>query len=311
VTGVVGAAGSLIASLPAGAALALSAGQVEAALGSPLAASDRPRIQVTAAASALEVQTFLSQPAGGFVEVSAAQTGSSVEVRSFYPASTVGLTSFVRIINAGSASSSITASLLDDATGAVLGSGSLVTSLALGAVQTFTAGQIQAAVGASIPAGVTPRLRIASNGAALEVQSFLAQPGGWFTNASSAVVGSRPVVKLFIPTVDSAQGISTLRVTNLGTAAAEVKAALIDDATGTTQGDAKVLIASLPAGATRVLSAAQVEAVFGIGLGMASTRRIAEGSRPRLALTSNQGELAVQSFVAGPGGVLVEMSGGQ
>jgi hypothetical protein len=310
-TGAVGAAGNLIASLPAGGALALGAAQIEAALGAPLTANDRPRLQVTAAGSALEVQSFLSQPVGGFAEVSSAQTGSTVDVRSFYPAGTAGLTSFVRVINAGTGATALTASLLDDATGAILGTGNLVTSLAPGAVQTFTASQIQAAVGASLPAGVTPRLRIASNGAALEVQSFLAQAGGWFTNASSAVVGTRPVVKFWIPQVDAALGVSNLRITNLANTAAEVKAALIDDNTGTTTGEAKVLIASLPAGATRSLSAAQVEAVFGIGLGNASTRRITEGSRPRLALTSNQGELAVQSFVSGPGGVMTEFSSGQ
>lgn len=312
VTGAVGAPATLIASLPAGAAVSLGAAQIEAALGRALAPADRPRLQVTAASSALEVQTYLSQPAGGFAEVSAAQTGTSVMVRSFYPSNTPNRTSFVRIINAGVAGTTpIFATLIDNATGQTLANGVLASSLLAGAVVTYTSSQIEAALNYTVTTGVTARLRLASNGMPLEVQSYLAQPNGWFTNTSNAQVGTNPVVKLHVPQIDASTGYaSLLRITNTGAVAAEVRASLIDDFTGSTTGQSQVLIASLAAGATQTLNAAQVEAVFGIGLGSASLGRINPGARPRLRLSSTQ-VLEVQSLLTNPAGVLTDISSGQ
>lgn len=311
VTGAASAPATLIASLPAGAAVSLGAGQIEAALGRALAPADRPRLQVVAASSALEVQTYLSQPAGGFAEVSAAQTGTSVMVRSFYPSNTPNRTSFVRIINAGVAGTTpIFATLIDNATGQTLANGVLASSLLAGAVVTYTSSQIEAALNYIVAAGVSTRLRIASSGAPLEVQSYLAQPNGWFTNVSNAQVGNSPVVKLHVPQIDSPTGYaSSLRITNTGAQAAEVRASLIDDVIGTA-GKSQVLIASLAAGATQTLTAAQVEAVFGIGLGNASLTRINPGARPRLGLSSTQ-VLEVQSLLSNPAGVMTDISTGQ
>jgi hypothetical protein len=58
----------LTASLPAGAAVTFTAQQVEAALGQSIPAGDRSRIRVTAVASTLDVQSFMSNPGGVITE---------------------------------------------------------------------------------------------------------------------------------------------------------------------------------------------------------------------------------------------------
>lgn len=318
-TGAVGTPGILHSALPAGAAVNYLASQVEAALGKPLVASDRPRIQVNGAESTLEVQSYLAQPGGGFTEVSGAQTGSAVEVRSFYPAATVGLTSFVRIINASpnapGFASAVQADLLD-AAGKTIATGLLATALPGGAMITLTAKEIETAMGYAIPLGTIPRLRVSINGAQLEVQSYVLQPNAWLTLAANATVGRKAYVRTFMPQIDAASGYtSAVRVTNTGNAATSVFAELIDDASGYTYSDypgvGKQLVASLAAGETKEFSAKQVEALFGIGLSPAeSTRSIKSGSRPRLALYSDT-QLQVQSLLTQPGGVVMELSEAQ
>ncbi len=314
-TGAVGTPGTLHTALPAGAASSYTASQIEAALGRPLASSDRPRIQVSAPASTLDVQSFLAQPTGGFTEVSGAQTGSSIEVRSYAPASTVGQTSFVRIINAGSNTaanaSPITAEFLDER-GKVLASGLLASLMPGGAVTTLTSKEMETAIGFAPPVGTTPRLRISSKGAPLEVQSYLLQPNAWFALASNAAVGRTAIVRTYVPQIDAPAGYSsTLRITNTGSQATAVKAQIIDDTTGSLGTlQALVVIDSLAPGATRVISATQLEAVFGIGLGAASTSRLNSGARPRIAFSADQ-VLQVQSLLNQPGGVAVEVSDGQ
>lgn len=318
-TGAVGTPGVLHSALPAGAAVNYLASQIEAALGAPLAASDRPRIQVNAAESTLEVQSYLAQPGGGFTEVSGAQTGSAVEVRSFYPASTLGKTSFVRIINASpntpGFASAVQAELLD-AAGKTIATGLLATALPGGAMITLTAKEIETAMGYAIPLGTIPRLRVSINGAQLEVQSYVLQPNAWLTLAANATVGRKAYVRTFMPQIDAASGYtSAVRVTNTGNAATSVFAELIDDASGYTYSDypgvGKQLVASLAAGETKEFSAKQVEALFSIGLSPAeSTRSIKPGSRPRLALYSET-QLQVQSLLTQPGGVVIELSEAQ
>ena len=67
-TGVVGAAGTLNAAVPAGAAITYSGQQVEAALGITLPASARPRLRVTSS-TAVEVQSFQANPGGVVTDV--------------------------------------------------------------------------------------------------------------------------------------------------------------------------------------------------------------------------------------------------
>jgi len=64
-TGVVGTAGVLISSLPAGASRTLDSTQIEAVLGAQTATA-RPRIRITAPTNSMEVQTYVFTPAGQF-----------------------------------------------------------------------------------------------------------------------------------------------------------------------------------------------------------------------------------------------------
>jgi hypothetical protein len=144
------------------------------------------------------------------------------------------------------------------------------------------------------------------------VQSYLLQPNAWFALASNAAVGRKAVVRTYVPQIDAAGGYSSaLRITNTGSQATAVSAQIIDDVVGSpTTPTALVVIDSLAPGATRTLSSAQLEAVFGIGLGSASTSRLNPGARPRIALSGDQ-VLQVQSLLSQPGGVTVEISDGQ
>ena len=71
-TGVIGQSKLLMASLPAGGARTFISSEVEQVLGLSIAGGLRPRIQITGN-QVLEVQSFLLQPSGSFLEVSGAQ----------------------------------------------------------------------------------------------------------------------------------------------------------------------------------------------------------------------------------------------
>ena len=299
-TGQTGAAGTLNASLPAGAAFTYSATQVEAALGSPIAAGERPRILVTGANSLLDVQTFLLQPGGVFSNHSSGQTGNTVDVRNYVPVATTGYTSYLRVINDGSVAAPVTVALLDES-GAVSPAATLIASLPAGAAMTLTSSQVEAALGINIPAAARPRIRVSSS-VMLGVQSFLLQPGGAFNEMSDASSGTSVDVRTYIPAADARSGYTSyLRVINTGIAATPVTVALVDGITGAV-GSAGTLIASLPAGGASTLTPSQVEAALGTA--------IASGSRPRIRVSGNT-VLEVQSYLMQPGGAFAEVSGGQ
>jgi len=301
-SGQTGSQGILAASLPAGAAITYTAAQVEAALGTAIAAGERPRLLVSAARSAVDVQSFLLQPGGTFSEVSSSQSGSSVDVRSYVPAAAVGYASYLRIINNSGTATPVTASVIDGATGAISVTGTLITALAGNAALTLTSTQVEAALGIAIPAVDRPRLRVSSATASLTVQSFLLQPGGAFDEISGAAVGTSVLVRTYVPAADAVTGYSSyLRVINTGSVPTPVSVAVVDDVTGLA-GNPGTLITSLPAGAAETFSAGQVEAALGAP--------IAADRRPRLQVRGNT-VLEVQSFLLQPGGAFTEVSGGQ
>lgn len=301
-TGAVGAEGTLIASLAPGAAQTFSAAQVEAALGTALAADDRPRILVSGPGSLLEVQSFLLQPDGTFANVSSGQAGTTVDVRSYVPAAAGGYASYVRVINGGDAATPVTVALIDAATGTVGPARLLAASLPGGAARTFSSAEIEAALGQPVPAHSRPRLRIQGGNNDLRVQSFLLQPGGAFNEVSEAASGTSVEVRTYVPASEADSGYASfLRVINVGAQATPVSVALIDPQTGIA-GPVRTLIASLPAGAARTLAAPEIEAVF--------DAPVAAGSRPRLRVAAGT-MLEVQSYLLQPGGVFAEVSSGQ
>lgn len=313
VTGVAGSAGILHPALGGGSAMTFPAGSVEAALGQSLSANDRPSILFSVVPpSTIEVQSFLSQPGGAYTDISTSQGGNayellpgggaSIDVRSYVPAAMVGYTSFIRINNVGSAATPVTGSLIDATTGNVLGTATIVWSLAQSGAITLSSAQIEAALGLAISADQRPRLRVSSATADLRVQSFLLQPGGAYNEISPALRGTSVQVRIYAPAADVKSGYTTyLRVINVGNAATPVSVALIDGTTGNT-GPTGILLASLPVGAARTLSSAAVEAALGTP--------VASGTRPRL-LISGTSTLEVQSFLIQPGGAITEVSGAQ
>jgi len=74
IDGAVTTAGTIISSLPAGGAQTLTAAQIEAVLGAPAGgATVRPRLRVTGPTNGLQVQSFMSSPAGVFTDMTGAQ----------------------------------------------------------------------------------------------------------------------------------------------------------------------------------------------------------------------------------------------
>jgi hypothetical protein len=304
-TGVVGSSGQLTASLPAGAAITFSAQQVETALGQALAASSRPRIRVTAS-SQIEVQSFMSNPGGVVTQVSDALTASTgYAVRSYVPAANApaGYTSFIRVINIGTAASPIQATLIDDTTGAAGASGQLIASLPAGAAVTFSAQQVETALGASLNASSRPRISITAVSVPLEVQSFIANPGGAVTQIGGAQSGTAVTVRSYIPAANASSGYSGfIRIINTSTTATPITLDLRDGDTGALTVSGKQLVASLPAGAARTFSAQEIETALGVSL--------AASARPRIQVSANV-SVDVQSFMSNPGGTVTQLSGAQ
>ena len=305
VTGIPGTGGTLTYSLAAGGAYTYSGAQVEAAMGSVIPASERPRIRVSASSSALEVQSFMLQPGQVFNDVSGAQTpsGQSVIVSNYAPNAAAPYVSYLRVINTGTVATSVNAARIRP-DGVTQGSGILNSSLSPGAAVTYSAAQVEAAMGIVIPASERPRILLSGTAAnsKLNVQSFMLQPGGVFADDSTSEGGSSVDVRTYVPAAAAGTGYSSfLRIINNGTTATPITMALIDDVTGLAFAP-KTAIGSLAGGAATTLTAAQVEAALGMA--------IPASSRPRIRVSTPSGTipLITQSFMLQPGGAFYEVS---
>jgi hypothetical protein len=298
-TGVAGASGQLMASLPAGAAVTFTAQQIETAMGSTLSTAGRPRISISAGSVPLEVQSFMANPDGTVTQIGGAQSGTSVAVRSYIPAASAssGYSGFIRVINTSSTATPISVSLLDGATGQASASGQLVASLPAGAAKTFSAQQVETALGLTLAAGDRPRILVTAS-VSVDVQSFMSNPGGTVTQLSGAQRGDSADIRTYIPAGNAAGGYASLiRVINTGSAATPVTVAVIDGAAGTVGASAQ-LTASLAAGAAVTFTAQQMETALG--------QAIAAADRPRIRVTASASTIEVQSFMSNPGGVITE-----
>ena len=230
-------------------------------------------------------------------------TVATVDIRTFIPASfsASGYTSYLRIINTGSAATPITVARIDEATGAVSAAGVLTPSLAVDGAVTFTAQQVETALGMRLTATERPRIRVNGVLSTIEAQSYMLQPGGLFEEVSAAQVGSTVKVRTYIPAADSASGyVSYIRVINPGSIATPITVSLIDGTTGVT-GNSFTLASSLAAGAAQTFTSSQIESIIG---------PVGSGLRPRLRITGNV-QLEVQSFITQPGGAFTNVSTGQ
>ena len=302
-TGQAGAAVTLISSLAAGTASFYCNASIESALGALFPASDRPQLIISAPGASLDVQSFLLQPGGAYTDISSFQSGTTVDVRTYVPASAIGYTSILRIANNGSNAAAVTVAVLDDTTGIPGATTTITSNLPGNGVLMLTAPQLETALGFTIPAASRPRLRVSSANN-LSVQSLLLQPSGAYDEMSGAQTGTSIDVRAYIPAADGVTGYSSnVRIINTGATATPVTVAVIDPTVGTT-GAAATLIASLPAGAARNFSSSQLETALGTS--------IAAGTRPRIQISGNgTNVLEVQSFLIQPGGAFNEVSGAQ
>lgn len=115
--------------------------------------------------------------------------GGSVYVRSYIPMAAAGYESFIRVINTGAVTASISAQVISDSTGVTGPSAVVATNLLPGAAVTLNSSQIEtpivAAGGTAVGATSRPRLLI-TGPTSLTVQSFfLSEANGDFNEVSS------------------------------------------------------------------------------------------------------------------------------
>jgi len=112
--------------------------------------------------------------------------GQQVDVRSYIPVGNTGYTGFVRVINTGSVAAPITGQFLYE-NGTSGTAGVLIGSLPPAGVQTLTANQVETAIGAPTGgAAARPRLRVTAPTNGMNVQSFMASPGGLVSDMTGA-----------------------------------------------------------------------------------------------------------------------------
>jgi len=116
------------------------------------------------------------------------QNGSTVDVRSYIPAVTVGYTSFERIINSGGVAATVTGQWLYE-NGTTSTAATLITpALAIGGATTLTSTQIEAALGAPTATigNNRPRLRLTAATNGLQAQWFFLNPSNDFSTMHGA-----------------------------------------------------------------------------------------------------------------------------
>ena len=109
--------------------------------------------------------------------------GSQTDVRNYVPLAVAGWTQYLRVINTGSVTASVSAQAISDTTGLPIGSAAVVISnMPAGAATTLSSTQIEAAIGAQAVAS-RPRIRITAPTNGMDVQNFVFTPNGSFTAA--------------------------------------------------------------------------------------------------------------------------------
>ena len=113
--------------------------------------------------------------------------GQQRDIRSYIPASTVGYTSFVRLINTGAVAAAISGQWIYE-NGTAGTTGVLLASHPAGGAVTLSSAQIEASLGApTVIGGNRPRLRLTAPTNALEAQSFfMTNANGNFSEVTGA-----------------------------------------------------------------------------------------------------------------------------
>ncbi len=232
------------------------------------------------------------------IPASATLANTVVDIRNYIPAalSSAGYMGFIRVINPSGTATPVSVAVIDENTGVAGGAKTLTGALPAGAAVTYSAVDIEQALGGAIAAGSRPRIRVSAP-VPIQAQSFQANPGGISTLNSSALSETSVDVPSYLPwALHTSNYVSYLRIINTGTSATAVSVALIDGDTGVV-GTAGTLNAALPPGAAVTYSGQQIESALGINL--------PGSARPRIRVTSTTA-VEVQSFQANPGGVVTD-----
>jgi hypothetical protein len=110
--------------------------------------------------------------------------GGLVIVRSYIPVAAGGYTSYVRVINTGSNSASISMAFVSDTTGVTGTSGVVGTAIPAGGAAIYSASQIEAVLGAQA-AGARPRVQVTAP-TSISVQHYIINPNGTLTTMHSS-----------------------------------------------------------------------------------------------------------------------------
>ncbi len=148
-----------------------SAGNVAAPITATIAASLTPAVGTDAPTTATGLGYALNY------------NGSQVDVRNYVPLAVAGWTQYLRIINTGSVTASVSAQAISDTTGLPVGTPAvIIANMAPGVATTLSSTQIEAAIGAQA-ATSRPRIRVTAPTNGMDVQNFVFTPNGSFTAA--------------------------------------------------------------------------------------------------------------------------------
>ena len=259
----------------------------------------------------LSAQSLIRTPDGFLTNMSAVVTpnsnGSST-VSFLNPASNAAQQSFIRVINAGAESSSITISAVDDV-GQISPNGDVLLTLAAGKSLELSASDLERGnpnlqLNGSLGVGSGRwRLNVSSQ-PKVKVMSYVLTSTGFLTNMSevAGAAGGRHTVWIFNPGSNSNQA-SKLRVINNGQDDAAVTITGIDDEGNTRPGSD--LTFDLPYISVKEITAAELEngsSVKGLAGGIGDGK-----GKWRLTVSSDE-PVTVQSLLETPAGFITNLS---
>lgn len=112
------------------------------------------------------------------------RNGASATLINYVPAAAAPYQTYVRVANNSSLAGDVTVTFIA-ADGSTLGTGTLASSMAANASQTFSPAEVEQAAGVTLAEGDRPQLIVSAVTPNIDVQAFLADPNGGFTNMTS------------------------------------------------------------------------------------------------------------------------------
>ena len=300
--------------IPAGASLTYTAGELESGLGAGLSGSlgegTGPWRLIVDSAQPVQVMNLVSSPTGHLSNLSTVPFNATPGVHGvpLLPASSnpLGQQGLVRVINRTDTAGEVYIKAFNDTQWDY---DPLVLSLAAGESVQFDANDLeQGNPGRGLAGGIGPgegdwRLELSSE-LDIEVLSYVRNWDGLLTAMHDVVPGENAHYRVasFNGQADSEQE-SRLRLINPGSTAAEVTISRADSPDAFAGGEVSVTI---PAGASRTYTA--MELATGEGAGLAGS--LGESAGRRQLVVESGHSLQVMSLLSGPAGRLTNLSSG-